>query len=304
MIGFGQLTMIPDANFEQALINLSYDTGTPNGSVPTANIDTVTSLVVDFLNISDLTGIEDFISLTYLECQENLLTSLDLSGNTSLTYLVCSDNQITSLDVNQNTLLTDLEGWSNQLTVLDISANTLLTFLSCGNNLITSLDVSQNTALTTLSCLDNQLTSLDVSTNTSLTFLDCGLNQITSLDITQNTVLNVLSAWTNQLTSIDLRNGNNTSLQMIHLTGNLDLTCINVEDVSFSLINWTGGNYTFNSQHYFSNNCLSLSIKEHTTNKELLRVTDLLGRETKPQTNTPLIEIYDDGTVEKIIVIE
>ena len=45
------------------------------------------------------------------------------------------------------------------------------------------------------------------------------------------------------------------------------------------------------------------AIKEHTTNKELLKVTDLLGRETK-QTNQPLFYIYDDGTVEKRIVIE
>jgi len=44
MIGFGQLTMIPDANFEQELINLGYDNGAINGSVYTAMINTVTSL--------------------------------------------------------------------------------------------------------------------------------------------------------------------------------------------------------------------------------------------------------------------
>ena len=38
-------------------------------------------------------------------------------------------------------------------------------------------------------------------------------------------------------------------------------------------------------------------------NRELKKVTDLLGRETK-QTNQPLFYIYDDGTVEKRIVIE
>ena len=38
--------------------------------------------------------------------------------------------------------------------------------------------------------------------------------------------------------------------------------------------------------------------------KTLLKVTDLLGRETKPKANTPLFYIYDDGTVEKRIVIE
>ena len=39
------------------------------------------------------------------------------------------------------------------------------------------------------------------------------------------------------------------------------------------------------------------------TNKKLLKVTDLLGRETKA-TNQLLFYIYDDGTVEKKIVIE
>jgi len=42
---------------------------------------------------------------------------------------------------------------------------------------------------------------------------------------------------------------------------------------------------------------------DHATSKELLKVTDLLGRETK-QTNQPLFYIYDDGTVEKRIIIE
>ena len=39
-------------------------------------------------------------------------------------------------------------------------------------------------------------------------------------------------------------------------------------------------------------------------NRKLQKTVDILGRETKPQTNTPFIEIYDDGTVEKRIVIE
>jgi len=43
---------------------------------------------------------------------------------------------------------------------------------------------------------------------------------------------------------------------------------------------------------------------DHTTSKELLKVTDLLGRETKGTKNEPLFYIYDDGTVEKRITIE
>ena len=40
------------------------------------------------------------------------------------------------------------------------------------------------------------------------------------------------------------------------------------------------------------------------TNKQLLKVTDLLGREAKGTKNEVLFHIYDDGTVEKRIVIE
>ena len=46
------------------------------------------------------------------------------------------------------------------------------------------------------------------------------------------------------------------------------------------------------------------SIKEHTSKAKLLKVTDILGRETKGTKNEPLFYIYDDGTVEKRIAIE
>ena len=40
------------------------------------------------------------------------------------------------------------------------------------------------------------------------------------------------------------------------------------------------------------------------SNGQLLKVTDLIGRETKGKKNEPLFYIYDDGTVEKKIIIE
>ena len=46
------------------------------------------------------------------------------------------------------------------------------------------------------------------------------------------------------------------------------------------------------------------AINEHTSNKELIKVTDILGRETKGTKNEPLFYIYDDGTIEKKITIE
>jgi hypothetical protein len=45
------------------------------------------------------------------------------------------------------------------------------------------------------------------------------------------------------------------------------------------------------------------SVSEINTKRQIVRVTDILGRKTK-EINQPLFYIYDDGTVEKRIVIE
>ena len=39
-------------------------------------------------------------------------------------------------------------------------------------------------------------------------------------------------------------------------------------------------------------------------NKQLIKIVDILGKETKSKNNTPLFYIFDDGTVEKRIIIE
>ena len=38
--------------------------------------------------------------------------------------------------------------------------------------------------------------------------------------------------------------------------------------------------------------------------RKLLKTIDILGRETKNQTDLPLIEMYDDGSIEKRVIIE
>ena len=87
------VTYIPDANFENYLeANGMGDGIALNNSVFTDAIDTVTSLDIDSLSIGSLEGVESFSSLSHLNCSGNLLTSLDLSQNTSLTYLDASNN--------------------------------------------------------------------------------------------------------------------------------------------------------------------------------------------------------------------
>jgi len=51
------------------------------------------------------------------------------------------------------------------------------------------------------------------------------------------------------------------------------------------------------------NTTSTFNIPTPSSNRKLEKTVDILGRETK-QTNQPLFYIYDDGTVEKKIVIE
>ena len=225
LFGFSQYTAIPDANFEQALIDLGYDT-TIDGQVLTANISSLTSLDVESKNIADLTGIEDFTALTFLRCNNNQLTSIDVSNNTALTILYCHINQLTSLDVTVNTALTELVCRDNLLTSLDVTTNTALTYLNCMTNQLTSLNVSNNTALDHLQCTTNQLTSLDVSSNTALTILSCSSNQLTSLDVSTNTALTSLNCHSNQFSNLDV--SANTALIVFDCTNNTQLTSLDV----------------------------------------------------------------------------
>ena len=169
------VTAIPDSNFEARLISYTppIDSGSINGFVNNANICSITHLNTSYNTISNHAGIEGFTLLSEFSCQNNELTSIDVSQNLALTLFNCVYNQITSLDV---------------------SNNLALTHLGCYYNNLTSLDVSQNTALTQLMCSDNQLQGdLDVSSNTSLVWLDCHSNQLTSLTLGAGIDLNNLT---------------------------------------------------------------------------------------------------------------
>ena len=194
LYSFALFTYVPDDNFEQALINLGVDS-LIDDYVGTAGIDTITYLYISNRGISDLTGIEDFISLRGLFC------------------------------------------YSNQLTFLDLSNNSQLFEVSCGSNLLTSLDI---------------------------------------------------------------RNGNTQGLWYFISTNNPSLTCIDVDDVLWADYNWATDTWTI-----FSTNCSVSNLEENnSTVNRLLKVVDIYGRSIRPKPNIPLFYIFEDGRVEKKIVIK
>lgn len=162
-----QTTYVPDDNFEQALIDLGLDEQLDD-YVETANIQPITQLFLFEKGISDLTGIEDFTSLTFLDCENNQLSSLDVSQNTALTFLNCGMNQLSSLDLTQNSELENLSFHENRIAQIDLSQNLNLTHLTAQQTNLQSLDLSKNTELIYLILWENNMNSLNIKNGNNL----------------------------------------------------------------------------------------------------------------------------------------
>jgi hypothetical protein len=270
---------IPDTNFRAYLV-ANFDANL-DGNIDSTEAANVTGTInVSSSSIADLTGIEAFTAITYLNCAGNNLTSLNVSANRALDTLYCNFNGLTSLNVSGITTLTLLHCYNNLLTSLDISSDTSLVFLNCYNNQLTSLDLSANTALNKLYCFNNQLTglnitanvdlsvlycdnnqltNLNVSGNTSLINLGCNSNQLTGLNVSANTVLTILYCDNNQLTNLNVQNGNNTNVTYFDSRNNPNLVCIQVDNPSYSN---AASNWHKDSGVVYSTNC-SVGIENY-----------------------------------------
>jgi len=260
-----QNTFVPDANFEQALIDEGYDLGPLDGNVLTSNISGILNLDIKNRGITNLTGIEDFSALKNLDCSGNLLINIDVRPLSNLQILWCFENQIINLNVDQNISLTALRCENNKLTSLNLSKNINLIYLACeqnkittidvsnsvslnrfqcGNNLLNTLDVSANVNLSYLSCEQNQLTSLNLLSNNQLSLLNCFNNQITELDLTRNPNLTDINCSTNQLCSLNLNNSSNSTITDVNFNLNTDLNCVVVDNANGNHSNWVPASFS------------------------------------------------------------
>ncbi|HKR03119.1 MAG TPA: T9SS type A sorting domain-containing protein [Bacteroidia bacterium] len=203
----------------------------------------VDSINVSYMSITDLTGLQYFGFIQYLNCSHNfvtqlpplqyvaamvcsynLLTSLNLAG---VSQLNCSHNFITNITSFGTSNLHDINCSYNQLTSLPPVTWIWVgawTYFNCSNNYISSipagygdvyvLDVSNNNIsilptftsdLRALYCSHNNLTTLDVTGASSyMDHIDCSYNQISTMSTGIGTVK--LNCSHNQLTSLPLIN--------------------------------------------------------------------------------------------------
>jgi len=329
------MTYIPDDNFEQALINSGIDSDSIlNDSILTNQVIFVESINLVYhwnynyndtswqlgQNIDDLTGIEDFISLTYLNFAFNNISTVDLSQNINLKTLYTSNNNLSGIDISSLTQLERFTCRNNQIDSLNLSNNSLLIKLQCENNQLTSLDLRNGNNLNIITSGGEKL---NLTNNPNLYCVDVddvGFS-ITNWTVANGNIdstvsfsancaivfgcLDSLACNYNPLVTIDDGScGYNTaSYDTLIVSSNIIWNGIplNVSgDYSVTLINSVGCDSIVN----LNLTVTTIGISNIANNKRnIVKITDMLGQETPYRRNTPLFYIYDDGTVEKRIVI-
>ena len=217
--------------FEE-LVLTSFDTN-GDGVLSAEEAAVVTNLVLTLDETSEeeqepitsLKGIKNFVNLKNLDCDGNLLTSLDLSGMEKLEYVDCSYNKITKIDVtgcknlmwlyfNMNNVTTVLlegcnnlmffQGWKNNLTSVDLSNKPELVYLDLMMNSLRDIKFENCPKLKVAALGSNNLISLNLKGLPSLYTLGCYDNNIASLDLSELPNLDMLECYTNTIASLDL----------------------------------------------------------------------------------------------------
>ena len=278
---------------------------------------------------------------TELNCDNNDLTYLDISAVTQLWFFTCENNLLTDLIV-AGAHIEEFHCSNNQLTTLDVTGVTYLYYLDCSYNNLTTLIKDQ--LIEELFCNNNFLSGpidfvgsgwLDASYN-QFTELDFSFpspgawNGYHYIDVRYNN-LHTLS-FSNIIDTM-LANNFNIPGYYFSSVGNPDLHCITLDNPPYFDTVWTVANGSIDSCVSFSTACsmetegcmdstdtnynpfatiedcscsnlVSNAEQIINSNRYLISIVDILGRERKPTPNVPLFYRYDDGTVEKRIVIE
>ena len=215
------------------------------------NTTTIKNISAWDKGITSLKGIEYLPHVQNIYCQNNSLTSLDLSKNKELKNLDCSNNQLTTLKLPTSAPLASISCYNNKLTSLNlVSFSSTLQKVYCSDNALTSLTLpSSASQLTTVKCWNNQLTSLKMPTDaTNLETLYCYGNKIYG------------DATTQFVNSLPQRSGSKEGVEFVdHSNANEGNRCTPANCITAESRGWilqhndgTGWKQTNGCPHYFN----------------------------------------------------
>ncbi|MFA9378870.1 MAG: DUF5722 domain-containing protein [Lachnotalea sp.] len=167
-------TTFPDLSF-RTYIEDHFDTDN-DLVLSTKERNAVTYLFIPSQAIVDLTGLNYFPNLVYLNFDDNAVEFVDLNLSSNLRGIYCSNNKLAQMQIKELSNLEELYCSNNLLTEIETSSLMKLTKLYCDGNLLFILDTSNLSKLLELNCSNNNLYCLDLSTCTSLEEIECKEN--------------------------------------------------------------------------------------------------------------------------------
>ena len=138
----------PDAAFRAWVLDPASLRGAgADGVLTREEREAVTGILAKRLGIRDITGIELFPNLTFIDFEGNYIEQADLSGNPELLTVYLRNNCLTSIDFSHNTKLEFIEIFDNRLAEVDVSMLPNLKFVHLDYNDLKVIDLSHNTKL-------------------------------------------------------------------------------------------------------------------------------------------------------------
>ncbi|MCF6131191.1 DUF7619 domain-containing protein [Flavobacterium wongokense] len=279
-----QIVSFPDPGFKAALLYVSPSIDTNfDGEIQVSEATAVTSIVIQYGDYSDATGINSFTNLQSLTISSSpTLTALDVTGLTHLTMLDCSMNShLQTLNVSGLTNLQNLIASScHNLTTINTATNTGLLNFICENSSFVNLDLTANTNLLAITVANSySLTGINLIGLANLTSLNCancynlttltlaGLTNLQTLDCSFNyDIANLNLSGLNNLVSLDCHMCH--SIMSLDISNLPSLQNVNCSNDYITTLNTTGSNNIKNLN--CSGNFLSSLSVVHMANLETL----------------------------------
>lgn len=158
----------PNAEFRNLLKADGIDVNN-DGMLESSELNAVTMIRYHYAGITDVTGLEHFTELTYLELIGNPISSAPVENLTKLELLNLSYTKLNSINVTRMTNLENLQLAGTYINSLDLSRNTKLEQLSLANcSNIGSLDLSNNKLLVHIQLQETAISDFQIDGFTQL----------------------------------------------------------------------------------------------------------------------------------------
>ena len=300
MFSLAQLTYVPDDVFEEFI-----ETTMPNASNGTVNDNYVITSALNIFNLNltpsnlsgpifDLTGIEDF-NLSILSIDDLAILSIDLSE----VNFVTGQN----LNIHNNQYLIDITLPSDTLVGISIFNNEILnTILFQENLFFSNLDIWFNQSLCEL-IVKGSITGGNVAIQYLENLTQVDFSGVTDAPYQSQIAINGCD----NLSQVNLNNNVSIYNWLPSFGTSTPLVDVNQPSYCETSNDWPD-NVTYCSNCYTPIDCnvatSTQEISKEEKSKSLINIIDVLGRKAPPSNQKPLFYIYDDGTVEKRIIIE